>query len=57
MVFGGVLGIGVIVDLVAKFKDRKIEIDEDGREKSESERIYSESFKDHIKHEMRDRPF
>ncbi|MFD2761478.1 hypothetical protein [Lentibacillus juripiscarius] len=54
---GGVLGVGVIVDLTAKLRGKKVTIDEDGRQVSESERIYSESFKHQIKQDMGDGPF
>lgn len=44
--------IGVIVDLIAKVRGKKIRIDEGNRKMSESERIYSENFKHETKEDI-----
>ncbi|WP_099159137.1 hypothetical protein [Virgibacillus ndiopensis] len=49
ILFGGLLFIGVIVDLIAKMRGKKINLEEKNRHMSESERVYSESFMHEIK--------
>ncbi|PAV28533.1 hypothetical protein CIL05_16495 [Virgibacillus profundi] len=52
ILFGGILLIGVIVDLLAKLKGKKISIEEKEKNMSESERIYKEKIMHDIKNHM-----
>ncbi|WP_188454835.1 hypothetical protein [Virgibacillus oceani] len=49
ILFGGLLLIGIIVDVIAKIRGKKIDLEKKDRHMSESERVYSESFMHEIK--------
>ncbi|MGY0693295.1 hypothetical protein ACW2QC_10960 [Virgibacillus sp. FSP13] len=51
--FGGLIIFGVIVDLIARLRGKKLDFKKrDDSNISQSERIYAESFKDQVKQNM-----
>lgn len=57
ILFGGILAIGVIADLKAKMKGKKISIEEKEKNMRESERIYKEKILHDIKDLMNNNHF
>ncbi|OZU87112.1 hypothetical protein CIL03_18165 [Virgibacillus indicus] len=57
IVFGGLLLIGIIVDIIMKFRGKKINPERKNRKVTESERIYAESFKEQVRNNMHDNFF
>ncbi|MFD1037798.1 hypothetical protein ACFQ3N_05160 [Virgibacillus byunsanensis] len=52
IVFGGLLLMGVVVDVIAKRKGKKLNLEKEKKDSSTSERVYGESFKHEIKQNM-----